>query len=152
MIIDRDSGYKDFMANVQKMVNEPHVKVGILGTSGRESVEGGFTVVDIASVNEFGSESRKIPERSFIRSTIDTRRNRIWGYAYKMMGLYIEGKITIDQALGRIGELVKSNILQTINDFTSPANAPSTIAKKGSSHPLIDTGRMKGAINYEVTK
>jgi hypothetical protein len=31
-------------------------------------------------------------------------------------------------------------------------NAPSTIQKKGSSMPLIDTGAMFGSINYAVRK
>ena len=31
-------------------------------------------------------------------------------------------------------------------------NAPSTILKKGSSKPLIDTGAMMGAIRYEATQ
>lgn len=31
-------------------------------------------------------------------------------------------------------------------------NAPSTIAKKGSSQPLVDTGAMLGSINYAVRR
>lgn len=149
-LIDKDKGYKKFMANIEKMVNEPHVKAGIVGTSGLEVVENGFTVVDIASANEFGTQDGRIPERSFIRATIDKRRNRIWGYAYKQMGLIVDGKIPINQALARIGELIKSNIVQYMTDLRTPPNAPSTIAKKGSSNPLINEGRMRGAVNYEV--
>ena len=32
----------------------------------------------------------------------------------------------------------------------TPENAPSTIAKKGSSNPLIDTGEMRSKVSHEV--
>jgi hypothetical protein len=41
---------------------------------------------------------------------------------------------------------------ETITNFKSPANAPSTIKKKGSSHPLIDTGEMRSKITSKVSE
>ena len=149
-LIDRDLGYKKFMDNMDRTINGATVVVGIVGSSGLETDEGGFSVVDIASVNEFGSEDGHTPERSWLRSTVDRRRNRIYGFLYKMMGLYVDGKITLGDSLGRVGELVKNNLIQTITDLRTPPNEVSTINAKGSSNPLIDTGRMKGAVNYEV--
>jgi hypothetical protein len=44
-------------------------------------------------------------------------------------------------------------VQETIRNAKSWAvpNAPETIEQKGSSSPLIDTGRMVGAVRYEVS-
>jgi hypothetical protein len=43
-----------------------------------------------------------------------------------------------------------SRVKVKILDGDFEPNAPSTIAKKGSSHPLIDTGQEKNSVTWEV--
>ena len=54
------------------------------------------------------------------------------------------------KTLNSMGALIKGQLQQSINDLTSPANAKSTIAKKGASKPLIDTGYMWNSVDYRV--
>lgn len=42
------------------------------------------------------------------------------------------------------------NVQQYMTDLRDPANAPSTIAKKGSSNPLIDSGSLRGSVTYKI--
>jgi hypothetical protein len=54
------------------------------------------------------------------------------------------------RVLAMMGEDIAAALDESINDFTTPALAESTIAAKGFAKPLIDTGDMKRAISYEV--
>ena len=51
-----------------------------------------------------------------------------------------------------IGAKSVGMIQQEIVDGNWTPNAPSTIAKKGSDHPLIDTGLMRQSVHYVVKK
>ena len=52
--------------------------------------------------------------------------------------------------LNQWGVKGKSIVQQQITDTTSPPNADYTIAVKGSSHPLIDTGHMIQSTTYVI--
>ena len=49
-----------------------------------------------------------------------------------------------------LGEKVVADVQRKIVALKDPPNAPSTIAKKGSANPLIDTGRLRQSIDFEV--
>jgi len=50
----------------------------------------------------------------------------------------------------KTAEFVKGLILDAIDSGFSPPNAPSTIAKKGFDHPLIETGDMRDSLEARV--
>lgn len=56
----------------------------------------------------------------------------------------------LGQILNTIGVLAVSNVQQYMTQLRTPPNAASTVAKKGSSNPLIDTGELKGSVNYKI--
>lgn len=147
-ITDTDFGYKKWLKQMSDMAQKPSVKIGILGDG--EAGEDGATVLEYGSYNEFGTKDGKIPERSFIRATIDERKRRIYGKAFQLQEKIFLGKISIPKALAIMGSLIKGNIVQKVVSMRSPANADSTIKAKGSSNPLIDTGRLRQSIDYEV--
>jgi hypothetical protein len=66
------------------------------------------------------------------------------------MRTVIEGKRTSDQVLEILGQRAVGQIQERIASGIAPANAPSTVAKKGSSTPLIDTGVLRSSITYQV--
>lgn len=150
-VIDKDLGYKEFMRQMKKVADKPFTKIGVLGDD-----EGEGSLLTIASSNEFGATGAgkngnvDIPERSYIRSTVDERKRRIFGKAFQLQADIFTGKMSMSKALAIMGELIKGNIVQKIVTLRSPANAPSTIRKKGSSNPLIDEGRLRQSIDYEV--
>lgn len=145
-VIDKDLGYAKWLQQMKDIADKPFTKIGVLGAG--ESDEDGVTVVEYASHNEFGTKTA--PERSFIRSTIDERKRRIFGKAFNLQRDIFEGRISVQKALGIMGTLIKGNIVQKIADLRSPANADSTIKAKGSSNPLVDSGRLRQSIDYEV--
>ncbi len=145
-VIDKDLGYAKWLKQMKEISDKPFTKIGILGKG--ESDEEGVTVLEYGSYNEFGTKD--IPERSYIRSTIDERKRRIFGKAFNLQESIFLGKMSIEKALGIMGTLIKGNIVQKIVDLRSPANADSTLRAKGSSNPLIDSGRLRQSIDYEV--
>src|SRR5579871_3958544 len=133
---------------LRKMANRPHVAVGILQD---ERIGNGFSLVDLAAVHEYGSKHGRIPQRSFMRSTCDAQRNHHLKMISNLQGKILDGALSIKQALMQLGEIVSKDMVQTINRGIEPKLKPETIRrKKGSSKPLIDTGRLKGAITHEV--
>lgn len=86
-----------------------------------------------------------IPPRPFMKTTINKNKNK-W---VEILNNLLKNK-TPDKALGTLGEVIKSDIQYTIsnNDFID--NAPFTIMKKGRNQPLIDTGKMRNKVDYEI--
>jgi phage gpG-like protein len=130
-----------------KMAKAPHVAVGILQDN---PVGDSFSMLDLATVHEFGSKDGRIPQRSFIRSVCDAKQKEHLKLIAKLQGRLLAGKIAMKQALGIVGSAVTSDIVQTINAGIKPELKLATIKRKKSSKPLIDTGRLKGSITHEV--
>ena len=120
----------------------------VVGVHQGDSNGEGQQIAEYAAYNEFGTE--KIPERSFMRSAFDENQQAI---SQDMANRYAQvqaGTITVYQALGLIGLRHQDQIKNKIDTNIPPPNAPATIAKKGSSHTLIDTGAMKNSIHYII--
>ncbi len=54
------------------------------------------------------------------------------------------------RALEIMGGIIKAQLVQSIESLTSPPNAPSTIRRKHASKPLVDTGKMRDNVEYQV--
>lgn len=157
-----DHGWNDLFAAVKSMKGEgAYAKVGVLV----DSEEGGLheegahlSVAEIAAVNEFGTEDGHVPARSFIRSTFDEQRESLAEMARKtflQILLPAKGeKMTLDRALGLLGAKLAAEIKKKVTkgDGVPPPNAPRTVAAKGSSRTLVDTGRMIGAVTWTIMR
>ena len=137
---------------LMKVLNELEsyaVEVGIFG-------DGEYGM--IARVHEFGTtiQTKKasivIPERSFMRSTFDEKEKEWSKFILKQLQNVLDFKIDVQTMLGRLGAKMVADIQEKITDIRTPPNAASTIAKKGSSNPLIDTGGLRMRITYRVVK
>lgn len=130
------------------------VKVGVLSNKrgGQKHPDGKISMVELAAIHEFGSPAAGIPERSFIRSTIKDEKDRITKLTGKIAESIIDDKRTFHQGLSVLGtkvkDMIKNNVMQGAG--ISPSNSPATVALKGSSRPLVDTGRLIGAVDYQV--
>ena len=145
-VIDKDLGYKRIFKDVKQMDGKG-VKVGVMGG---ESVKG-VSVVDYAVWNEFGTKN--IPKRPFMQRTADEKLAETLKFSDYLVGKMIDGGITPDGVLKNLGEFYQKQIqmmIRTAKEWADP-NAPATIARKGSSSPLIDTGRLVQSIRYEIT-
>lgn len=148
-IQDKDVGYAALVAAVYGLAKrKPRIHVGVLEKDGGRAYPGGATVLQVAEWNEFGTD--RIPSRSFIRAWFDENEASLRQDLTKLMQSVIRGARTPDQVLELLGLRCVGEIQQRIADGIPPANAPSTIARKGSSTPLIDTGILRSSISYRV--
>jgi hypothetical protein len=91
-----------------------------------------------------------IPERSFIRSTIDEHAEQYHELVKKLAGMVIDGKMMTRQALGLLGARVVADIKRRIQRGIDPPLKQATIDRKHSSKPLIDKGQLLNSITHEV--
>ena len=108
-----------------KELAEKEVRVGF--QHGKATEEDGTDICDIAAWNELGTVH--IPARPFLRMSVDDNASKIKSF---------------------LQEKKKDLIQEKITDGSFAPNAASTVKKKGSSKPLIDTGRMRQSVNYEI--
>lgn len=159
---DTDLGYDALLATLGDM-GDAAVYVGILQDQGSELDEdGNITVAGYAAVNEFGSADGRVPERSFLRSTVDAN-GRV--YESELQAVAIEtvdaavrslssgqAEAALERGLGRVGARAARDVQVTIRDLRDPPNAPSTLAGKyPGDNPLIETGRMRQSISFAVS-
>jgi hypothetical protein len=103
----------------------------------------------LALFNEFGVPSHNQPPRPFFRQMIDTKKGT-WG---KMYGaLLVAFDYDGPRALKGMGEAIAGQLQHSINMFTTPPLAKSTIRAKGFEKPLINTGDMLRSVAFDVTK
>ncbi len=156
---DTDKGLEDIL-NETKKLKSMCVKVGVTEDVGSETSESGVPLAKIASWNELGvmgppvSENGGgkwfIPPRPFIRGFVDSKREQIAKMLDKVGKLVAGGKLTAEMAMARLGEYGQSGVKSYIRSGTHTANATSTIAKKRSSKPLLDTGTLRNSIRYQI--
>lgn len=144
---DIDLGWKRIKEEL-KLIDKSYTQIGIQKDAGEED---GQAIAAIGAYNEFGTE--RIPSRPFMRSTFDEQRTKTKAIIEHQYGKILKGETSVKRALGSIGEYMEGEVKKKITTLKTPPNAPSTIARKGSSNPLIDTGRMRASIRHiEVLK
>jgi len=141
--IDIDRGWKGIKRQV-KIANGSHTKVGVQQGEIRED---GTNLVTVAAANEFGVPGH-IPARPFIRSTRDGQATGVDRKGDRGIRSIFSGNDTTKSFLGKLGEWFEAKVKKKIVDLREPPNAPSTIARKGSSNPLIDTGQLRASIRH----
>ncbi len=150
-VIDRDRGWKRLRRELDRSKSGRHVRVGIQGSEALERHAGSdYTNAQVASVHEFGSADGHMPERSFIRATIDDNAKEIKALGKQLWMGVIDGKLSVTQSLEILGQKVVAMVRKRIRSRIAPPLDPATVARKGSSVPLIDTGQLVQSITYEV--
>ena len=141
-IIDRDRGFKRLVREVRRGLRPPPVKVGILSGSGGDAASGGLSVLDVASIHEFGLGNH--PERSFIRAWADADRSKHEDAERALAESVIRGANTTESALGKLGVLLEGEAKKFIQEGrVSPSS-------DNGGTTLIDTGQLVSSISHEV--
>jgi hypothetical protein len=104
----------------------------------------GTYVAAVAEANEYGASG---PPRPFFRTMI-AQESPTWGP--KLAGALKHTNGDGKKALAIVGDNIQGALIQSINDFTSPALAPSTIKRKGFDKPLIDSSHMVNSTGSRV--
>jgi|TARA_A100001391_G_scaffold72663_1_gene46508 hypothetical protein len=110
------------------------------------NVEGeNFTMATLGATQHFGND--RVPARPFLDLGV-AKGNQEYLHTIQKG---IKDGLTSKQIVERVGLLAVGNVKEYITDLRSPPNAPSTIKRKGSSNPLIDTGAMRASIKHIVS-
>lgn len=169
-IIDQDRGYNRILRELATM-GSPSVTIGIHGDDNKPYQRGQtdpVTTAQIGTFHEFGtldrfedtspagdgSGKRGVPQRSFLRSTVDENRQKYANLITRATAQVIDGKMPVERALGLVGAAVVGDVQQKIAKGIEPSLTEAGIKSKvkPSTKPLIDTGQLRQAIDYQVQK
>jgi hypothetical protein len=128
---------------IEDFMSDKFVTVGIHEDAGAR--EDGVTNAQIGAVNHFGGGNT--PARPWLDIGV---MKGVPLYSDVIRSVSESGE-NLDMALNRIGILAVTSAQEYITELNSPANAPSTVAKKGSANPLIDTGILRSSVSYKIT-
>ena len=164
-IIDIDRGWAAIQKELHLMQGS-HSKVGVQmddGEKSKEKWEGASKVDDpevdlyeVAVTNEYGSPVRKIPERSFLRSTTDEERQKTNDMLETGVAGIYAGRTNVKRVLFSVGAYLAAQVQRKIVDMKTPRNALRTRLAKGArigpgievDNPLIDTGQLRQSIRH----
>lgn len=127
-----------------KLEGGKFVLVGIHESAGMAK-SGEFSMATLGAVQHFGND--RIPARPWLDVGVESGTQ-------EYLDIIEEGvaaELSQDQILNQVGVTAVGYVQQYITDLQDPPNAPSTIKKKGSSNPLIDTGAMRASVTYTVS-
>lgn len=117
------------------------LRVGIMGG---KTYPDGTPVAEVGYVNEYGTDV--IPTRPFFRSAIANERSVL-----PQMAASLLGKNDPETALRLIGEHMVGALSDSVQTWSEPPNAPSTIAAKGYNAPLRANDRLlRNSFSYEI--
>lgn len=146
-----------------KVLRKKHKKLIDPKTSGPTHVKVGFPAskstasnIEKAIWNEFGTRGGRsgggwggpIPERPFMRNTMRNNQRKYMNAMRAAAKDILLGTTSLATTLNKLGILAQGDIQSEITSLRSPPNSPVTIALKGSSNPLIDTGAMRQAVTW----
>lgn len=131
------------LANALKKYSEMNafVRVGVLESA---TYPDGTPVAMVAFWNEYGTKTS--PVRAFFRTTVSDQKKNWVLSVQNLMKMHDDPK----KVMGLIGEHMRGQIVQSINTWTDPPNAPYTVRMKGFNAPLRDTGQLMRSISFEV--
>lgn len=136
---------KKYFRELKKMT-DMEIQVGFQGD---QKYEDGTSIAQVAAVNEFGASD--IPERPFMRQSFENHEGELQAACDAAQRLVSSGG-SAEQALQQIGVVAKGLVQDEIVNGGFAPNAESTIEKKGSEQPLIDTGTMRQSVNFVVKR
>lgn len=136
--IDEDEMLKEIKRQARKRV----LTVGFFD----ETYPDGERIGKIATINEYGVPEHNQPPRPFMRYTVIKNKKK-W---LDILQDILPQNMDVERSLNILGDVVADDVSQMIKAFAIPANAPSTIRKKGFNDPLVDTGLMRDSVGWKV--
>lgn len=108
---------------------------------------------ELLYLHTHGSELQNIPERPVLEPSIEKNKDQISKLLSSASAELLKGNVSMVKPKLELAGMYASTKAKEY--FVDPdnnwePNSPSTVARKGSSRPLIDTGSMRNAITYVV--
>ena len=108
----------------------------------------GLSTGEILAINEFGSPSKNIPSRPFMRTSTEEMK-KVIKYFVRAMRKRKKPWVGSIEA-NEIGRLGRTIIQDTIINWDTPPNAPSTVKRKGFDNPLLETELLQKSVEYDI--
>lgn len=143
-----DGGVAELRARCAKLQGD---KV-LVGIPAGKTEDNGVSVAMIGAVHEYGVPELNIPERSWLRGGIRNHKKDLIAVAKNDLKKVLDKKMTVETALARLGKAGAAAAQMEIRHGDFVPNTPETIARKGSSHPLMDTGTMLQSVTSVVVR
>lgn len=145
----------EYGATIRHPGGTPFMVASVGGSSRSGGLVGGGAVTflqkgDPRAIGLTRAHVIKIPERAPLRSAFDKNVQKYQRATLRECKKAILLKQTPQQAIGRVGEIVLADIVRGINRGLAPPLKASTIRRKRSSKPLIDTGQLKQALKVKT--
>ena len=147
-------GGDNVMRKLQNAVRDTGVQGVEIGFFSSARYPDGTPVAAVAAWQEWGTEH--IPERPFKRASIKKISAELRPELCRYQNNIDPETMSVHRQLADLLGAQGAGIIQdTIADGSfspNPPNAPATVARKGSSRTLIDTGRMRQSVTWKVIK
>lgn len=105
----------------------------------------------VYSYGKYEGQTVQVPARPFLSSPMERNGADILKDSARLLNNF-----TVDEVktvLNRVGDMSKFVVQNEIDSIAAAGgNSPRTIETKGKDSPLIDTGKMRASIGYEVVK
>ena len=145
IVIDKDLGWNKIQKGLFSLNNQT-AKIGYWGQGSSPKTN----IAARAAVHEFGTKDRKIPRRSFMRTSFDEQNKELMGKINKLINKFLLSRGLTGNFLKSMGLFMKEKIQDKIRSGDFKPLKPETIRRKGSSKPLIDKGQMVNSINIKI--
>ena len=148
--------HKKYAGGVQGLLEriaalgDPKVYIGI--PSSTNARQGASNNATIAAVHELGAPTRGIPARPFLIPTMQNNADKYTTLMAQGFRNALQDKEKAAEVYEKIGLVASSDVKDYIVSGQFVPLKESTIDRKGSSKPLIDTGELRNSISYEVRK
>lgn len=126
--------------------------VGIPSDAKRHEDNPNIGLAQIAYIMEKGSAVNNIPARPFMHQTRERNEKRVLGLSKKLLKNLSNGSTTAIDAIKKFGVTYEGAMKRIFIEGSFAPNALSTIRKKKSSRPLIDTSLLRQSIKFKVAK
>lgn len=136
------------VAAAQRAAANQELRVGFFATA---KYPDGTPVAYVAAIHEFGADNAGrnhevvIPERPYFRDALETVVPQVTDHVRRRLDART---LDVGPLMDEIGLMVAEEVQDSITRLRQPENAESTILRKGSSNPLVDTGQMRASVTW----
>jgi len=143
------SNLKEVNKTLKGLTKKYFTKLGIFGK--KDSRKGALSNAELGVVHEFGSHSKGIPSRSFLRMPLIEKRKQLLKSIAKQKENLEKG--LLDNGIKEVFELagIEAEAI-VLKAFETGGYGKWAPLKKRKGTPLIDTGQLSRAITSKVVK
>jgi hypothetical protein len=125
----------------------------LVGVPDGSEHDGGISNAELAMIHYSGAPEINLPARDFISPAINAVRDKVATRLQKAADAALDGDDkAVEKQLNAAGITAVNSIKSTITTGDFTPLKPATIKRKGSDHPLIDTGELLRSITYVIVK